>query len=185
MDRIARVFILCLAAFLAGCSSMKPEDFAQSTPRFQLERYFAGQTRAWGMFIDRFGTVKRQFVVDLDGQVTGNRLVLTEDFRYDDGETERRVWTIDRIDEHTYEGRAADVVGVARGRSFGNALNWTYTMDMKVGDGTLRVNFDDWMFQQDGEVLLNRAEVSKFGVTLGQVQIFFRKPPPQQAMAAE
>ena len=38
------------------------------------------------------------------------------------------------------------MVGEARGRAAGNALNWAYTMDLPVGGSTWPVNFDDWMF---------------------------------------
>ncbi len=37
------------------------------------------------------------------------------------------------------------------------------------------VQFDDWMFLVDDRVLLNRATMSKFGVTLGEVLLSFTK----------
>ena len=79
-------------------------------------------------------------------------------------------------DDNTYTGTAGDVIGVAQGRAFGNALNWSYRMNLKVGDGTWKVAFDDWMFLQPQGVLLNRAVVSKWGIELGQVQLAFSKP---------
>jgi hypothetical protein len=39
------------------------------------------------------------------------------------------------------------------------------------------VQFDDWMFQMDEQVLLNRATMSKFGIRLGEVTLAFRKLP--------
>jgi hypothetical protein len=41
----------------------------------------------------------------------------------------------------------------------------------------LNVQFDDWMFLLDDEVMLNRATMSKWGVRLGEVTLAFRKPP--------
>lgn len=167
---------IALTLLTSGCSSMQPSDFKDTEPRLEIESYFAGRTRAWGLFEDRFGTVRRQFTVDIDGTWDGDELVLDERFTYSDGETDRRVWRIRRTGEHEYEGRAGDVVGVARGTAYGNALNWRYRMDLKVGDGTLRVHFDDWMFLQPSGVLLNRAEVTKFGVAIGRVTLSFAKP---------
>ena len=46
---------------LTGCSSMKLENFSNAKQTFVLEEYFAGKTTAWGLYEDRFGTVKRQF----------------------------------------------------------------------------------------------------------------------------
>ena len=47
--------IAIVGLMASGCSQMKIEDFAGTEPEFVLEDYFAGHTRAWGMFEDRFG----------------------------------------------------------------------------------------------------------------------------------
>jgi len=154
---------------------MKPQDFAARTPRLDLFAYFIGETSAWGLFEDRFGKVRRQFKVAIQGRLEGDALVLQEDFVYDDGEKSRRVWTIRRDGPSGYVGTAADVVGEARGRAAGNALNWQYVMDLAVGRRTLRVAFDDWMFLQDDAVLINRAKIKKLGLELGSVTLFFVK----------
>ena len=167
---------------LNSCTSMKPTDYKESTPALAIEEYFAGETRVWGLFEDRFGTLRRQFTVDITGTWDGNQLVLDERFQYNDGETDRRVWTITKTGPHTYEGRADDVVGVASGEAYGNALNWRYDMDLKVGDGTMRVHFNDWMFLQPSGVLLNRARVSKLGFAVGEVTLAFMKPETAKAM---
>ena len=164
---------------------MKPEDFEGREPRLLIEDYFAGDTRAWGLFEDRFGTLRREFVVDIAGTWDGETLTLVEDFAYADGETEQRVWTIRKLDDHRYEGTADDVVGTAEGLSYGNALNWRYTLALKVGDSVWNVRFDDWMFLQRDDVLVNRARVSKFGIEIGEVTIFFRKPDARSSVVLE
>ncbi|NNG05259.1 MAG: DUF3833 domain-containing protein [Inquilinus sp.] len=187
-----RTLVLCLAFLFAltGCSSMKPQDFAGTTPTFALEDYFDGKVRAWGIFQDRFGRLRRQFVVDITGTWDGETLTLVEDFVYDDGELDQRIWHIRKLDEHRYEGTADDVVGTAVGIAYGNALNWSYDFDLLVGERRIRVRFDDWMFLQDQEVMINRAEVIKWGFTLGEVSIFFTRQDQddiarQTAAAAE
>jgi len=67
------------------------------------------------------------------------------------------------------------VVGQATGKSAGNAFNFKYTFDLAVGDKTMRVKFDDWMYLQDDNVLFNKATIKKFGARLGDVYIFFDK----------
>lgn len=164
---------------------MTPENFKDKEPRFILEDYFKGDTRAWGIFQDRFGKLRREFYVDIEGKWDGKELVLNEDFKYSDGETDNRVWRITKLDEHTYEGRADDIIGTATGKSYGNALNWRYTMDLKGKNGkTLRVDFNDWMFLQEGGVLINRAKVKKFGIELGEVILFFTKEKAETAKQA-
>jgi len=174
-----RILAVMMAAFLAlaGCSGMKVEDFKNDQPTLTLEDYFEGRSQAWGVFEDRFGNVRRQFTVDIEGSwdETAQALTLIEDFVYSDGETERRVWELKKTGPATYEGTAGGVVGVAKGEIAGNAFNWKYTFDLPVGGSTWRVDFDDWMFLQPGGVIVNRATVSKWGVEIGRAMIFFRK----------
>lgn len=174
------LWLLLLATLLgtAGCSGMRPNDYAGSQPHFDLFDYFTGRTRAWGIFQSRSGELKRQFTVDIVGELRGeegDQLVLTEDFVYRDGERSQRIWRITQLDEHRYIGRADDVVGEATGEAYGQALNWRYTLALEVDGSTWHVNFDDWMFLHEDGVLMNRAEMSKFGFRLGEVTLMFKK----------
>lgn len=180
---LARPLLIAVVALVTGCSSMETRDYADAEPRLVLEEYFAGRTRAWGLFEDRSGTVRRQFVVDIDGTWDGRELVLDEHFTYSDGEKDRRVWHIVKKDSHTYEGRAKDVVGVAHGSAYGNVVNWRYDLDLEVDDDTWRVHFDDWMFLQPDGVLMNRARVTKWGLDIGEVTLVFRKMDESEAVA--
>lgn len=163
---------------------MNPRDFSDSSRTLDLFDYFEGKTVAWGLFEDRFGKVRRQFRVEITGTVDGDTLVLDEAFEYADGERQQRTWTIRRTGNTTYSGQAADVVGEAQGVTAGNALHWTYTMNLKIGERHLKVAFDDWMFLQSDGVLLNRASVSKFGLEIGSVTLAFRKPGQMPLSAA-
>ena len=154
---------------------MNIEKFKGSQPTLILEDYFEGKTEAWGMFHDRFGNLKRTFKVDIIGTIESNTLTLDEKFLYDDGEQDSRVWTIKILGNNQYSGTASDVVGEAKGISEGNALNWKYKLNLKVGDSTILVDFDDWMFLQDRNILMNRAEVKKWGLNIGVVSITFLK----------
>jgi len=68
------------------------------------------------------------------------------------------------------------VVGEARGEVEVVALNWHYTLALPVDGRVWEVAFDDWMFLVDEHVMLNRATMSKFGITLGEVTLAFHKP---------
>jgi len=46
-------------------------------------------------------------------------------------------------------------------------------MDLPIAGSTLRVRFDDWMFLQTPDVLINRARVSKLGIEIGSVTLIF------------
>ena len=163
------------ATLLAGCAAPTPADYAQQTPVLDLKTYFNGELVAHGMFADRSGKVQRRFVVDLKAIWQGDQGTLEEDFRYSDGKTERRVWRLVAHGNGRYTGTADDVVGVAQGQAAGNALNWRYTLRLPVDGSVYEVEFDDWMFLIDEQVMLNKAVMSKFGFRLGEVTLAFRK----------
>ncbi|ABC21531.1 DUF3833 domain-containing protein [Rhodospirillum rubrum] len=158
---------------MSGCSPMEPQDFAQSAQKLSLDEYFLGETRAWGLFEDRFGKIRRQFVVDITGSRQGDALILDERFQYSDGEKSHRVWTITPNGPAMFKGTAGDVVGEAVGELAGNALRWRYRLDLPVGESVWTVSFDDWMLLQPGGVMLNRATVTRFGFEIGTVSIAF------------
>ena len=176
-------YLLLLVPLLGACQSMKIEDFRGTTPRLVLEEYFAGETKAWGIFEDRFGNLRREFKVDIQGTWDGRTLTMVEDFLYADGEVDQRIWRIEKVGDNLYRGRADDVLGTGEGVVEGKALTWTYVMILYVGGTDLKVRFTDWMFQLDDEVMINRASVTKFGIELGTVTLFFRKPAAGGARA--
>ena len=160
---------------LAGCSSMKIEDFANTKPEFNLIQYFEGEVEAWGIVEDRFGNLKRQFKVGMYGKINNGVLTLEEDFYYADGETDKRVWEFSKLGEDSYQGSANDIIGKATGKEAGNAFNMTYKMDLDMGFAKLRVNFNDWMYRIDENTIINKAEINKFGFNLAKVTLFFSK----------
>jgi len=171
---------LAALVVLAGCAG-KPalDDPALSDRQLNLEDFFAGPVTASGQFQDIFGTVRRRFDVDIASDWDGETLTLTEDFTYEDGSTERRVWTLVKTGPDTWAGTAPGVQGTASGREAGDTFNWRYTIDLPVGDGdTLRATFDDWMWLMSDRTLLNRAYMSRAGIPLGEVIIWFAKDAP-------
>jgi len=158
----------------SGCAT-RIEDYAGETPRFAMEEFFSGELRAWGVFQDRSGKVVRRFTVDMTGRWDGDTGVLEEDFVFADGKTDRRVWTFTKTGTDTYSGTADDVVGEASGVVAGNALRWKYQLLLPVEDKTYKVTFDDWMYLLDENRMVNRSVMTKFGVRLGEVILFFEK----------
>lgn len=175
MKQIIRSFIFALTALLvAGCSSVQIADYSQEKPKFDLRQYFNGRVIAHGIVQDRSGKVIRRMTVDMVGTWADDIGTLNEDFTYADGKKERRIWTIKKQGDR-YVGTAADVVGEAIGEASGNALNWKYVLALPVDDKVYNVDFDDWMWQLDDKVMMNRAVFSKFGFKVGEVLITFNK----------
>ena len=179
-----RLLPFALLIGLAACGGLRLEEFENTEPRFALEDYFLGHTRVWGAFYDRFGNLRRQFVADIEGTFDGEVLTMDEVFLFDDGEREERVWEFTRLGEGRWEGRAADVVGLASVASAGRAVHLRYDLELPVGERTWVVHFDDWLLLQPGEVVINRAQVTKFGVRIGEMVAFFAKVDEDEAGGA-
>jgi len=164
--------------FITSCSSnqsMKPEDFKDQKPRLIIEEYLSGNVKAWGILQNRSGKVTRQFSADLNGKWDGKQLILDEKFYWSDGENQTRQWKITKINEHNYTGTAADVVGTAKGYSYGPAFKFEYVLLVPVKGREIKITFDDWIFLQDEKIAINRATMTKFGIKVAELTVFFQK----------
>ena len=180
MFRLVSTLVIVGAAMvgLSSCAQKDVAEFADRQPTLMLEQFFVVQTVAYGIFEDRFGNVRRQFRVNLDGQLDGDDLILDEDFLYDDGERAKRIWTIanngkNEAGLYQYQGTADDITGTASGIVAGNTMNWSYDVVLNMSGNDVEVHFDDWIYKQDEEVAINRAYISKYGIEIGSVTIVF------------
>ena len=170
-----RFLLIILLVQLTSCSDMKPEDYINTEPKIKIEEYFLGDVKAWGIFQNRFGKVERQFTAKMEGSFDGEILTLEEDFSWNDGEKQKRKWKIKKVEDDKYEGTAPDVIGIAKGVSYGSAFKFEYQLLIPFKDKKIKVRFDDWIFKQDDKVAINRAIVSKFGFKVGELTVFFVK----------
>lgn len=167
---------LLTALALVGCSTVDVQQYADNRPRFDLVEYFTGTTIGYGMVQDRRGRLTRQFEVTINGSLNeAGELVLEEFFHWNDGERSTRVWTIRTGEDRAFTGTAGDVVGEATGRVAGNALHWRYHLEVPVDGRLWKIYFDDWMFLQTDDILINRTEMRKFGLRVGEVTIVFHR----------
>tara|TARA_B100000579_G_scaffold121615_1_gene97868 strand:- start:668 stop:1195 length:528 start_codon:yes stop_codon:yes gene_type:complete len=174
MKNIVALFIIVLLTSCSG-NNMKPTDFKDQKPRLIIEDYLSGNVKAWGILQNRSGKVIRQFSADLSGKWDGKQLILDEKFNWDDGEIQKRQWKINKIDEHNYEGTAGDVVGKAKGYSYGPAFKFEYVLLVPVKGKQMKITFDDWIFMQDERVAINRATMTKFGIKVAELTVMFVK----------
>ncbi|MEL7461612.1 MAG: DUF3833 domain-containing protein [Pseudomonadota bacterium] len=176
-----RILYILSFAVLAACAGAPDlDDPKLSDKKLDLEDFFDGKLIAYGQFQDLFGTVRRRFEVEVTGDWNGERLRLVEDFTYEDGATEQRIWTLTKTGPDSWTGTAPGVIGTATGEERGDTFNWAYTIDLPIpaADGsadTLRASFDDWMWLLSEDRLLNRAYMRRFGVPIGEVIITFEK----------
>jgi len=173
----ALLFCLGAVSLMTSCSARLTE-YEQTEPAFDLADYFNGPAVAWGMVQDYRNQVTRRFCVELDGQWQQDQGVLSEQFYFDDGDIEQRVWQLRRLAPDHYAGTATDVVGTAIGRQQGFALQWQYQLQLSIDGEVYQFDLDDWMYQLDSYRLFNRTAMKKFGLTVAEMTLFFDKQQP-------
>jgi len=164
--------LLCLT----GCCGPKIEDYANKTPVLDVRDYMNGDLEAWGSFFNRAGMDDRSFYVRMHGDFTETEGTFKEAFTYTDGKQQQRIWRFKFIDDHHFTGTADDVIGVAQGTQYGNAVNMKYTLRLTVESGkTYDLAMDDWLYLTDDTHMINRTHMSKFGFKVGELFIAFNK----------
>lgn len=169
--------VLASSLLLAGCSASL-QDYDGTDPKFDLQSYFTGDVTAWGMIQDYSGKMTRRFCVDIVGTWEDNKGQLHETFYYDDGEQQIRIWELNTQPDGTVTGTAGDVNGMASGAQNGASFYWKYSLQVPIGDSVYNFTIDDWMYMMDENRVMNRSDMSKFGVGLAEITIFFDKTPP-------
>lgn len=168
--------LILLLVLLAGCSSLPPAHFASSEPRFEPDRYFEGDVRSWGVTENHRGNPRSRFRTEMSGRRDGDVLVITQDFTFEDGKKQQRIWRIRRLDEHRYEATSPDVIGVAPGEAYGNTFHWEYTLAVNPRNVFTRVRMHHWMYlQADGTTMINRVVITKLGLVIAETTEHFHR----------
>ncbi len=165
---IGSVFFFC-SLFLVGCGSAKIEDYANRKPSLNLEEFFEGKLAANGVVKDFRGSVVRYFNADIQASWTDGIGTLVEDFVFDDGESQRRIWTLTPDGSGGYIGTAGDVVGEGVIRVAGNAMFLKYVLRIPFQSRTLDITVDDRMYLVNPSTLINESRLMKFGFDVGEI----------------
>ena len=173
-----KLFVLALlAALFTGCGSVSVQDYREMEPRFIPEEFFTGRLTAHGVVMNRSGRVTRHFNAEILATWEGGVGTLEEDFIFDDGEKQRRVWTLTPDGDGGYIGRAGDVVGDGELTFAGNAVFLDYVLRVPYGDDTIDVRVDDRMYLVSPNVLVNESRLSKFGFGVGRILLTIVRHP--------
>ncbi len=154
----------------------------QAGGAFDLFAFLEGQSSAWGLFEDRGGIPKRTFEIATDGRWDGETFILDEVFLYDDGEREARRWTFrpatrqadtDSRKSRDWIGTCPECVGSAKLTLNADSAEMSYIFRLKLKSRSIDLTFHD-RFYPIGELgVMNRTDVTKFGIRVGEVTAFF------------
>lgn len=178
---------LCMSLAVAtGCSSVTVDDYRDNRPELRPDAFFTGYLTAHGVVKDRAGRVTRTFNADIDASWEEGVGTLVEDFIFDDGENQRRIWTLSPDGQGGYTGTAGDVVGGGVMQAAGNSVFLDYVLRIPYGGSTVDVRVDDRMYLVSPDVLVNESILTKFGVRVGSLLlVILRKDGGRAGTASE
>ena len=157
---------------------MKIEDFADQAPAFRPEALFTRRLQGWGVMEGVTGGLQKRFTVQAEGHSDpgdGGLIRFSETWTFDDGHVDTLNWEIRPLGDDRYAGTEDRSEGEAEGRRAGCAFHWRYTRDTPQPDGeSLKLNFDDWFFQIDEDVVIAKGVGGRLGL---------RSPPPTSPIA--
>jgi hypothetical protein len=171
--------LLPILLFTAGCAGVRVTDYAERQPVLKPEVFFNGPMTAHGVVKDRKGRVIRHFNAEIVGRWEGNTGVLEEDFIFDNGELQRRVWTFVLGKDGRLTGTAGDVVGEAKGRISGNAFFLKYVLRVPYRGRDIDLTIDDRLYLTDENTLIAESIMKKFGFRVGEILLVMRKTSQQ------
>jgi hypothetical protein len=154
---------------LAGCARVDVTDYRDFAPALDPTAFFNGPLTAHGVVKNRSGLVIRTFNAQIQASWQDGVGTLVEDFVFDDGEEQQRIWTLTPDGRGNYIGTAGDVIGPGEMTGAGNSLFLNYVLRVAYGDGTVDVAVDDRMYLVAPDVLINESEMTKFGVRVGSI----------------
>lgn len=170
-----RLLLALTALTLSACAGVRVNDYAGAAS-MRPEEYFLGTTYASGLVQDRSGKVVSQFNVTMLGHFEGEVFVLDEDFVYANGDRQHRQWRITPQGDGHYTATAGDVIGTAQAQASGLAFNMDYVLALPIDGRTWHIDVDDWIYRQPDGTAINHAIMRKFGLRVGEIVLYFRKP---------
>ncbi|WP_028885167.1 DUF3833 domain-containing protein [Teredinibacter turnerae] len=171
-----RAFVILILVLMSGCSSVKLDDYAGNSPELNAKDFFDGQLTAHGIVKNRSGKVIRYFTADIAASWSADGVgTLDESFVFNDGEKQKRVWTLVPNADGSFEASANDVVGKSRLATSGNALFMRYTLTIPYKGKSLNVKVDDRMYLVNDTTLLNESVMTKWGFEVGYVTLVITK----------
>ena len=152
-----------------------PGDYAELGPEFDLRRHLSGPIACEGVIYGPTGRVASRFVADMEATWNGNVGVMTEDFRYDSGATQRREWTLTLGNDGSIRATAPDVIGEGRGMQKGPGVQLKYRIVLPEDSGGHVLETTDWMYLVENGNIINRSQFRKFGIKVAELVATMRR----------
>ncbi len=160
----------------ASCAALKPESFSRTPPVLDPVKFFGGHTHSTGVIEARSGLPSERITTQTAGTYANGILHMDQDLHSENSQPTHRTFDLKIMDAHHVDATGSDVVGTAHGQLYGNYFTWRFRL--KIADhGLVRhVNMTQCMYlMPDGQTLLIRSIVRKFGIIAAEITEQFHK----------
>jgi len=140
-----------------------------------MTTFFTGKSTARGLIFDRFDKIRNRIEVTMIGRWLENSFRLDETFAYADGTVEERIWSVKFAGDGTLQAHCPSFAGEVKGWSNDEEVAMGYRYPVPIGGRVFNLDFDDHMYRMGENMLLERVRMSKFGITVGEIILTFRK----------
>ncbi len=161
--------LLLVQRLFFGFMAQAPEDYAETTPPFDLRAALTGPLKASGVIYGPTGRVAARFTADMEGIWDAEGGTLAESFRYDSGRTQERAWRILPGPDGRFTATADDVAGAGEGVVSGATVVLRYRLRLPEAAGGWEVDVTDWLYRGTDGVIVNRAQFRRFGLLVGEL----------------
>ena len=166
----------CILCLTFSCKSLKPAHFESSRPLLKPENFFVGHTKSSGVVETHGGKPSAQITTETQGTLKDGIIYIEQDLMTEGKKKNHRSWKMHQIDAHHVEATASGVAGTAHGKLYGNYFTWTFTLKLSPHNPIKRVRMTQTMYlQPDGQTLIIRSVLRKFGIIVAQITEEFKK----------
>ena len=161
--------LLWAASRLWSFRAQTAADYEDRGPVFDLREHLNGPIQCEGVIYGPTGRVSSRFVADFDARWEGDSGRMTELFRYDSGATQQREWRLHVLPDGRIRAEADDLVGPGEGEQRGSGLHLRYRIRLPDSAGGHVLDTTDWMYLMENGTIMNRSQVRKFGLKVGEL----------------
>lgn len=168
--------LVFLYVLLASCATHKPVAFDGGQPPLDPIRFLQGHVKSYGVREARSGKPTMVTTTDIVGTLKDGVLYLEQDLFTEKGGKNHRSWQLRQLDAHHIEATADDIKGKTVGELYGNYFTWHYKLKVANSGLIKTVTMSQYMYLlPDGQTLVIRSVIRKFGVIVQEITEGFRR----------
>jgi len=161
--------LIAVRSMFFSFRAQSPADYVNTGPDFILNEHLSGPILSEGLIYGPNGKVTNSFVAEMFGEWVGSTGTLTENFTYSNGSTQQRKWFLTIVSDNTFTATADDIVGTAQGTISGSTVKISYKITLPAEAGGHTLNATDWMYLTENGVIMNKSEMTKFGIKVAEL----------------